>query len=156
MTLGIVLALFGGMMVCIQNTFNAKVKERVGAWATTTLVLGLGFLASLTIGLLVEGGGLFSMSGMEPWFWFSGIIGVGVVLCVTQGVRQLGPSYAISIVMVSQILFALLWDTLGWFGLDQVAFTWTKAVGVVLIGGGVLLFQLGGKLTERRMLRKGA
>jgi len=144
------------MMVCIQNTFNAKVKERVGAWATTTLVLGLGFLASLTIGLLVEGGNLFSMNGMQPWFWFSGIIGVGVVLCVTQGVQQLGPSYAISIVMVSQILFALLWDTLGWFGLDQVAFTWTKAVGVVLIGGGVLLFQLGGKLTERRMLRKGA
>ncbi|WP_214811472.1 MULTISPECIES: DMT family transporter [unclassified Exiguobacterium] len=156
MTLGILLALFGGMLVCMQNTFNAKVKERVGAWATTTLVLGLGFLASLTIGLLVEGTALFSLTGMQPWFWFSGIIGVGVVLSVTQGVQQLGPSYAISIVMVSQILFALLWDTFGWFGLEQVAFTWTKAVGVLLIGGGVLLFQLGGNLTEKRILRKGA
>jgi len=47
MALGMMLAVMGGMLVCVQNTFNAKVKERVGAWATTTLVLALGFLASL-------------------------------------------------------------------------------------------------------------
>jgi len=109
MALGMMLAVMGGMLVCVQNTFNAKVKERVGAWATTTLVLALGFLASL------------------------------------QGVQQLGPSHAISIVMVSQILFALLWDTLGWFGLEAIPFTWKTLVGIVLIVGGVLLFQLSGK-----------
>ncbi|KTR60331.1 membrane protein [Exiguobacterium indicum] len=156
MVTGIILALCGGMLVCIQNTFNAKVKEHVGAWATTTLVLGLGFLASLTIGLIVEGAQLFALKEAQTWFWFSGIIGVGVVLCVTQGVQQLGPSRAISIVMVSQILFALLWDTLGWFGLQTVPFTWTKALGVLLIGGGVLLFQLGGKTTTVQHVRKGA
>ena len=58
--------------------------------------------------------------------------------------------------MVSQILFALLWDTLGWFGLQAIPFTWTKALGVLLIGGGVLLFQLGGKTTTVRQVRKGA
>ena len=83
---------------------------------------------------------------METWYWFSGILGVGVVMSVTQGVERLGPSYAISIVMVSQILFALLWDTLGWFGLTAVPFTWKTVVGIVLIVGGVLVFQLSGKV----------
>jgi transporter family-2 protein len=156
MVTGIILALCGGMLVCIQNTFNAKVKEHVGAWATTTLVLGLGFLASLTIGLFVEGSQLFALEQAQTWFWFSGIIGVGIVLCVTQGVQQLGPSRAISIVMVSHILFALLWDMLGWFGLQAVPFMWKKALGELLIGGGVLLFQLGGKTTTVRQVRKGA
>ncbi|WP_114166611.1 DMT family transporter [Exiguobacterium sp. TNDT2] len=145
MALGMMLAVMGGMLVCVQNTFNAKVKERVGAWATTTLVLALGFLASLLVGLISEGAGLFAVTGMETWYWFSGIIGVGVVMSVTQGVQQLGPSHAISIVMVSQILFALLWDTLGWFGLEAIPFTWKTALGIVLIVGGVLLFQLSGK-----------
>jgi len=144
MALGMMLAFLGGTMVAIQNTFNANVKQKVGAWATTTLVLGLGFLASLLAGLSFEGAGLLDFQA-EPWFWFSGIIGVGVVLSVTQGVQQLGPGYAISLVMVSQISFALLWDTFGWFGLEQVPFSWVKALGVVLIGSGILLFQLGGK-----------
>ena len=145
MAIGITLAVIGGMLVCIQNTFNANVKQKVGAWATTTLVLGLGFLASLLLGLVNEGVGLFQVSSMETWYWFSGMIGVGVVMSVTQGVQQLGPSYAISIVMVSQILFALLWDTLGWFGLTAVPFTGKTVLGILMIVSGVLLFQLGGK-----------
>ncbi|WP_114571368.1 DMT family transporter [Exiguobacterium flavidum] len=148
MALGMMLALLGGTMVAIQNTFNANVKQKVGAWATTTLVLGLGFLASLLAGLSFEGTNLFDFEA-ESWFWFSGIIGVGVVLSVTQGVQQLGPGYAISLVMVSQISFALLWDTLGWFGLEQVPFSWMKALGVVMIGSGILLFQLGGRRAEQ-------
>ncbi|MCM3281121.1 DMT family transporter [Exiguobacterium sp. MER 193] len=150
MAIGMMLAVIGGMLVCVQNTFNANVKKRVGAWATTTLVLCLGFLASLLIGLFQEGGGLFRVEEMETWYWFSGIIGVGVVMSVTQGVEHLGPSYAISIVMVSQILFALLWDTLGWFGLTAVPFTWKTVVGIVLIVGGVLVFQLSGKVKPTR------
>ncbi|WP_214890453.1 DMT family transporter [Exiguobacterium sp. s142] len=150
MALGMMLAVMGGMLVCVQNTFNANVKQRVGAWATTTLVLALGFLASLLIGLMSEGSALFNLRDMETWYWFSGIIGVGVVMSVTQSVQQLGPSYAISIVMVSQILFALLWDTLGWFGLEAIPFTWKTALGIVLIVGGVLLFQLSGKKVAAR------
>lgn len=155
MALGMMLAVAGGMLVCVQNTFNANVKQRVGAWATTTLVLALGFLASLFIGLISEGSALFNLRDMETWYWFSGIIGVGVVMSVTQSVQQLGPSYAISIVMVSQILFALLWDTLGWFGLEAILFTWKTALGIVLIVGGVLLFQLSGKkVTAHQQVRK--
>lgn len=144
MVIGMVLAVTGGMLVCVQNTFNANVKKRAGAWATTTLVLGLGFLASLLLGLFSEGMNLFRVDEMEAWYWFSGILGIGVVMSVTQGVERLGPSYAISIVMVSQILFALLWDTLGWFGLEAVPFTGKTVLGIVLIVGGVLVFQLSG------------
>lgn len=157
MAIGMLLAVFGGMLVCVQNTFNANVKQKVGAWSTTTLVLGLGFLASLIAGLMSNGPALFAVTGMETWYWFSGIIGVGVVLSVTQSVERLGPSYAISIVMVSQILFALLWDTLGWFGLEAIPFTWKTVVGIVFIVGGVLLFQLSGseKVMNERVRRVG-
>lgn len=152
MALGIFLAIIGGAFVSIQNTFNANVKKQVSVWTTTALVLFLGFAASLAAGLIVEGKGLFSFQA-EPWFWFSGIVGVGVVACVTQGVQILGPSRAISLVMVSQIFFGLMWDTLGWFGLEQVPFTWQSLLGVLMISGGVLLFQLGPKLEQKPFVK---
>ncbi|KIL51415.1 membrane protein [Jeotgalibacillus alimentarius] len=153
MVIGILLALLGGTLVCLQNTFNANVKKQVSVWSTTMLVLALGFLASFAAGLAFEGTALFSFNA-EPWFWFSGVVGVGVVACVTQGVQSLGPSRAISLVMVSQIFFGLVWDSLGWFGLEQVPFTLQSFLGVLLISGGVLLFQLGPAMEEKVRGRK--
>lgn len=152
MMIGIALALLGGVFVCLQNIFNANVKQHVSVWTTTALVLFLGFFASLVAGLAFEGMGLFRFQA-EPWFWFSGVIGVGVVVSVTQGVQSLGPSRAISIVMVSQIFFGVMWDTAGWFGLEQVPFTWKSFAGVLLISAGVVLFQLGPVVAERRALK---
>ncbi|ERM20412.1 DMT family transporter [Brevibacillus laterosporus] len=143
MILGIVLALIAGSLVGLQNIFNGKVNERVGSWTTTTFVLGMGFVASLTMGFIFEGKHIFTLQNMKTWYWFSGLIGVGVVICLVQGIRLLGPTYAISIVVTSQLGFALLWDSLGWFGLDKVPFTFRQLIGVLVIVSGVILFKLG-------------
>jgi len=145
MLLGIVLAWIAGSFVGLQNIFNNKVNEQAGTWITTTLVLGLGCLASILIGLLFEGGALFHLRHMETWYWFSGVIGVGVVTCLMQGIKRLGPTYAVSLAMTSQLGFALLCDSLGWFGLDKVPFTANQLVGVLVIVAGILVFKLGGR-----------
>jgi transporter family-2 protein len=142
---GLLLAITAGSLVGLQNIFNSKVRERAGSWATTAFVLGMGFLASLTIGLLVEGRDLFTFDRMQPWYWFSGMIGVAVVSCLVQGIRLLGPTYAISIVLASQLGCALLWDSLGWLGLQKVPFTFQQLVGVLVIVGGMLIFKWGGQ-----------
>lgn len=153
MIIGLLLALIAGSLVSLQNMFNSKVNERAGSWVTTTLVLGLGFLASLTIGLIFEGKHIFILQNMKPWYWISGLIGVGVVICLVQGIRLLGPTYAISIVLASQLGFALLWDSLGWLGLDKVPFTFKQLIGVLVIVGGIFVFKLGGDLRTRGRLR---
>jgi transporter family-2 protein len=153
MILGLLLALIAGSLVSLQNIFNSKVNERVGTWTTTTLVLGMGFLASLIIGLIFEGKHLFILQQMQPWYWFSGMIGVGVVICLVQGIRLLGPTYAISIVLTSQLGFALLWDSLGWLGLVKVPFTIKQLIGVLVIVGGVFVFKLGGRRETQQSVR---
>ncbi|EES75325.1 DMT family transporter [Paenibacillus sp. MB22_1] len=145
MLLGILFALTAGALVGMQNVFNTKVNEQTGNWTTTTLVLGLGFAASFVIGLIVEGKGMFtSLPGMPLWFWFSGLIGVGVVTCMVQGVKLLGPTYAVAIVMTSELGFALLFDSLGWLGLQKMPFTLNQLIGVLVIVGGIFVFKLGG------------
>lgn len=153
MILGIVFAIIAGSLVSMQNIFNSKVNEHVGTWTTTSLVLGLGLLSSLIIGLIFEGKYLFILENMEPWYWFAGIIGVGVVTCVVQGIRHLGPTYAISIILTSQLGVALLLDSLGWLGLDKVPFTSKQLIGVLVIVGGIIVFKIGGK-SENQELAK--
>ncbi|MFE4712430.1 DMT family transporter [Paenibacillus sp. NPDC056722] len=145
MLAGILLALIAGSLVGLQNIFNSKVNEHTGSWSTTTLVLGMGFIASLTISLIVEGKGTFALQNMQPWYWISGMIGVGVVICLVQGVKLLGPTFAISIVMTSQLAFALLWDSMGWLGLEKVPFNFNQFLGVLVIVGGIIVFKFGGK-----------
>ena len=119
--------------------------ERTGPWTATTLILGMGFFASLLIGFIVEGKHMLMLDNMKNWYWFSGIIGVGVVSCLIQSIKLLGPTYAISIVLTSQLCFALLWDSLGWLGLEKVPFTFQQLLGVLIIIGGIIVFKLGGK-----------
>lgn len=149
MILGFILSLIAGLLLSLQNIFNSQVNERSGSPATTALVLGMGFLASLTFGLFFEGKHLFILQNMKPWYWISGLIGVGVVLCLVQGMKLLGPTYAISIVLSSQLAFALLWDSLGWLGLEKVPFTLKQFLGVLVIVVGILVFKLGGRNKSR-------
>jgi len=141
MIAGIVLALTAGALISVQTMFNNKVSEAVPSSTTTALVLGTGFLASLILGLLFEGSSYFHVPPMPLWFWFSGLLGIGVVNCVVKGVKLLGASYAISIVMASQLICAVWWDSLGWFGLDKVPFSFQKLAGAVLLIGGIILFK---------------
>ncbi|OBZ14226.1 hypothetical protein A8L34_09725 [Bacillus sp. FJAT-27264] len=145
MLAGILLALIAGSLVGLQNIFNSKVNQHTGSWSTTTLVLGMGFIASLIISLIVEGKNTFALQNMQPWYWISGMIGVGVVICLVQGVKLLGPTYAISIVMTSQLAFALLWDSMGWLGLEKVPFNFNQFLGVLVIVGGIIVFKFDGK-----------
>lgn len=141
MFLGLVSAIIAGTLVGLQNIFNSKVNEKAGSWATTVLVLGLGFLASFILGLFFEGSQMFNLQNMKPWYWFSGLLGIGVITGIVQGIRYLGPTFAISIVLTSQLGFAVLWDSLGLMGLEKVPFTLKQLAGVLLIIGGVIVFK---------------
>ncbi|UUZ86323.1 DMT family transporter [Paenibacillus sp. P26] len=147
---GLLLAVIAGSLVGLQNIFNSKVNERAGTWSTTVLVLGLGFLASLLLGLLFEGSSLLHFQPMQTWYGFSGLIGIGVVTCLVQGMKRLGPTYAVSIILTSQLGFAILWDSLGWLGLAKVPFTFTKLLGATIIVGGIVVFKIGGTKVESR------
>jgi bacterial/archaeal transporter family-2 protein len=141
MFLGLVFAILAGTLVSLQNIFNSKVNEKAGSWMTTVLVLGLGFLASLILGLFFEGWQMFDLQNMKLWYWFSGLIGIGVITGIVQGIKYLGPTFAISIVLTSQLGFAVLGDSLGLMGLEKVPFTTKQLAGVLLITGGVIVFK---------------
>jgi len=141
MVVGFLFAIIAGSFVSVQNIFNSKVNEHLGTLKTTILVLGLGCITSFIIGLFFEGKQMISFENIKFWYWFSGLLGIGVVTCLVQGIRLLGPTYAISIALTSQLAFALLWDSVGILGLEKIPFTFKQLVGVIVIVGGILVFK---------------
>lgn len=156
MMIGLLLSLIAGSLLSLQTIFNSKVNEQAGSWSTTTLVLGLGFLASLLIGIILEGSHMFILQNMKTWYWFSGLIGIGVVTSLVQSIKLLGPTYAISIVLTSQLGFALICDSFGWLGLNKIPFTFQHLLGVLVICGGVVVFKFGGGQEKKEMPSKGS
>ncbi|MGV3489087.1 MAG: DMT family transporter [Tuberibacillus sp.] len=144
MIIGLFFAITAGACISLQNIFNSKVSEKAGTLVTTTLVLGLGCLSSFIIGFIILGKDLFIWQNMKPWYGFCGLIGIGVVTCLVLGFKYLGPTYAISIVLTSQLLFGLFYDFMGWFGLEKVPFNFKQLIGVLVIIAGILVFKLGG------------
>jgi len=150
---GLLWAALAGALVGVQNVFNKKVNERASTWSTTTLVLGLGFAASFAMGLLLEGPRLFELQNMKTWYAFSGLIGVGVVVCIVQATRRIDPTYAVSLMMVSQLVCAMWWDAAGWMGLTPIPLSGRQLAGVALIAAGVAVFKLAGSAAAAQKSR---
>ena len=104
---GILFAVMAGVFISLQTVFNTRVSGKVGLWATTTLVLGLGFFTSFLMFIIMDDTRLFAVGNVNKVYLFGGFLGVGVVFCIMQAIRMLGPAYAISIVLVSQIFLAV-------------------------------------------------
>ncbi|MGM0852525.1 MAG: DMT family transporter [Bacillota bacterium] len=147
--IGIGLAIIAGILISLQNVFNARVSEKTGPWATTSLVLGLGLVCSLPVFYTMEDKSLLDFSGVNPVFLFSGVFGVGIVFFLMRGVTLIGPAYAISIALISQITIAFIVNTGGWFGFEPSALSWEKMLGIGLLIGGVLVYKLEKRTDEK-------
>ncbi|MBU9723011.1 MULTISPECIES: DMT family transporter [Bacillaceae] len=141
MVLGIILAAVAGAFVSIQTVFNNKVNEKTGSWLTTSLVLSMGFIFALVASILMGEFNASQLLQMESWYWLGGVTGVGVVFCLVQAIRRLGPTYSIAIVLTAQLGTALIWDSLGLLGLEKIPFSFNKLVGIIIIIGGVIVFK---------------
>lgn len=145
---GIMFAVMAGVFISLQTVFNTRVSEKVGSWATTTLVLGLGFTTSLPIFLVMDDTSLFALGSINKLYLLGGVLGVGIVFSIMQAIRLLGPAYAISIVLVAQLTLAVLIDTFGWFGFETIPFTLNKMIGLGLMIVGIIVYKL--KILEKR------
>ncbi|MGE8205545.1 DMT family transporter [Heyndrickxia sp. NPDC080065] len=139
---GILFAIIAGVFISLQTVFNTKVSEKVGLWATTVLVLGLGFFTSLPLFIIIDGTNLLDIGHMNKIYLLSGVFGVILVYCIMQAIRHLGPAYAVSIILVAQLTLAVFIDTFGWFDFIPIPFSLNKFLGLGIMIAGIIVFKL--------------
>ncbi len=124
-----------GALMAVQGTLNSVLSKVIGLLETSFLaqVLG-GVAAALFLFVFRLGSGSLSAIGKAPWFTFlAGPIGVAIVYGVAFGISKVGVASATTAIIIGQVSTAVLIDSCGLFGAEQVPFCWTKVAGVALL-----------------------
>ena len=139
--LGLFMSMIAGAAMSIQGVWNTRLSEKIGLFESNAWVQGTAFVLGILVMFFFGKGNWRALSDTPKLYWLGGVLGIVITVTVMLSIKNLSPTYAISVILISQLLVAALIDAFGWFGSEQVPFLWNKYVGLVLMIGGVVLFQ---------------
>lgn len=143
---GILIAIVSGIMMSVQGVFNTGVTKQTSVWTAATFVQFTALLVSLGAwfftGRQAAFSSLFRING--KYMLLGGVIGIAITYTVIQSVEKLGPAKSAMLIVTAQLIAAYLIELFGLFGMEKVAFEWKKLIALVLIIGGIFLFQWSG------------
>ncbi len=139
--IGLLMSILAGAAMSVQGVMNTRLGERIGLYGSNAFVQGTAFLLSL-IALWIAGkGNLKELPNVSKIYWLGGAIGLVITLSVMVGIKQLGPTLAVSVILIAQLLIAALIDAFGLLGAEKVPFHFGKYIGLVLMIAGVIAFK---------------
>lgn len=138
----VALALVAGLAGSVQVAVMGRFGERVGAFEA--LAANLVFSALIATAVLLalrQSLAGFGEAVRSPWWYWvgGGGMGVVVVLTITVVTPRLGATGTIGLLIAGQLAMGAAIDRYGWFGVDRVALTWPRLLGILLLAAGAAL-----------------
>ena len=140
-----VLAAAAGLGGAVQIAVQSRLGERVGSMEAVTTTAVVGVVLALTVLLVTRRSlaGVGEAVSGPKWQLLGGVMSVVIVLGITIAGPRIGLVATTAFLIAAQFALAALIDRYGWFGVEQVALTWSRVLGI-----GLLL--VGAALTLRR------
>lgn len=131
-----------GAAMSFQGVINTRLSEKIGLFESNVFAQGSAFLLSLIVMLIWGKGKLTALAGTDWVYWLGGVLGLVITLTVMLSVKGLGPTAAVSVILITQLLTAAVIDGFGLLGTEKMPFGWNKYVGLAVMTGGIMLFKL--------------
>lgn len=140
--LGIIYSILAGFFITVQGVFNTRVGDKIGTLETTVVVHMVGLVTAL-LAVYLWGEGSFKKIGeVNKLYLVGGMFGVIIIYSIMISFTLLGPTYAISILLITQLLVGLAIDAFGLFGTEKIQLAITKPIGILIMLAGIIVFQL--------------
>jgi transporter family-2 protein len=139
--LAIFLALLAGLAGSVQAAVMGRFGERVGvleALAFASLVQAA-LTATLLLAVRQSLAGYVEAARQPAWLWAGGLMGAFIVLTVTLATPRIGTAATIGLLIAGQLAMGVAIDRWGLFGFENIAISWPRALGIVLLGVGAVL-----------------
>lgn len=127
----------GGAALAIQSPVNSGLGRRLGVFEGGLWSFATGALLMLILVLLFGKGNFFEFTEVPKWQLLGGILGVIGVTAMIVTAPQLGVGLATVCLLFGQITVAIIIDSFGLFGIEQVPFDWNRLIGLILMLAGV-------------------
>ncbi|MFU0824464.1 DMT family transporter [Clostridium sp.] len=138
---GLICSLLAGLFMSLQGVFNTRLSEKIGLWETNTIVQGIAFVLTLVIMLFAGKGNIKNIGEANKLYLLGGPLGAAITLTVMCGMAKLGPTYAVSAILIAQLISAALIEAFGLFDSDKSNFGMFKIIGVAFMLLGIIIFE---------------
>lgn len=138
---GIIMSLIAGLSMSLQGVFNTRLSEKIGLLETTFLVQGIGLIITIFAMVIFGNGNIKNIKNANKLYLLGGVLAVVITYSVMIGIKRLGPTIAISTILVAQLAFAGIIDAFGLFETPKIPFGITKIIGIIVMIGGILIFK---------------
>jgi bacterial/archaeal transporter family-2 protein len=135
--LAVLAGLAGSVQVAVMGRFGGRIGVVEALVFATIIQLVLAF--SILLVARQGTGGLGGAFRVPPWMWAGGAMGLLVVFSITFCQPRIGTTATVAILIAGQLVMGAVIDRYGLFGVDQIAITWQRAVGIGLLGAGAAL-----------------
>lgn len=139
--LGVLWSVLAGAAMSLQGVWNTRLSSRVGLYESNLIVQGIAFALSVLAVLFLGKGNFSTLADVNKLYLFGGVLGIVITITVMLAIKGMGPTVAISVILIAQLLVAALIDAFGWFGSEKIPFGWQKYLGLGLMIAGVLCFK---------------
>jgi transporter family-2 protein len=139
--LAVALAVAAGLAGAVQAAVMGELGGRVGVFPALAFAGVVSVVLGLVLLLLARQSlrGLADVARQPVWLWLGGALSVLIILAITVASPRIGLAATIGIIIAFNLGVAALIDRFGWFGFDQIAIAWTRALGLVFLGAGAAL-----------------
>jgi transporter family-2 protein len=135
------LAFAAGLGGAMQIAVQGRLGDRVGSIEALATAAILGGVIALAAVLVVRRslGGVGDAFGGPKWQLLGGVMGVFIVFAITVAGPRIGVVATTAFLIAAQFGLATVIDKYGLFGVERVAVTWTRVLGIVLLLTGAAL-----------------
>lgn len=140
--IGFLIAMLSGALMSIQGVFNTEVTKNSSIWVANTFVQLTAFLVCAAAWAWTDRTSFQTLGSIQPkYMLLGGAIGAFITYTVIKSMAMLGPSKAVMVIVVAQLLVAYLIELFGMFGVEKAAFDWKKVVGMAVAIAGIIIFK---------------
>lgn len=139
--IGVLFSIIAGALMSFQGVFNTKLSEKVGSWETNFIVQLTGAILTFIIMMIFGKGELKEVKNANKIYLLGGVLGVAIIFTVMEGMKNLGPTYAVAAILVAQLVTAALIEAFGLFHASKVKFSLNEMIGVAIMIIGIIVFK---------------
>jgi transporter family-2 protein len=135
------LAFAAGLGGAVQIAVQGRLSERVGSVEALSTASVIGGAIALTVLLVVRRSfaGVGDAVAGPKWLLLGGVMSALIIFAITIAGPRIGVVATTAFIIAAQFALATLIDRYGWFGVERIALTWPRAVGIALLLVGAAL-----------------
>ncbi len=135
------LALAAGFGGAVQIAVQGRLGDRVGSIEAVATASLIGAVVAFTVLLLARRSlaGVGDALGSPKWMLLGGVMSALIILAITVAGPRIGIVATTAVLIAAQFTLATVIDRNGWFGVERIAVSWPRLLGIGLLFAGAAL-----------------